>query len=121
MKYLLRTLSLLLVFPGHGLAVSFDSKLHFSRIDGFGEIRVRVDKLGEPVSSPNRLSIEVSCGKSLKYQMLIDSELTCEYEAASLSKDKRSLLVKQLIMNPKTGKCDLKYSKSYSLKDVCKK
>ncbi|MGE0617157.1 MAG: hypothetical protein AB7P04_16120 [Bacteriovoracia bacterium] len=88
---------------------------------GFGELQVRQDRYGEPMSEPSRVTVQLSCGKNLKFRPLLTDHGTCEFVAAAVDDGGGKISLKFKAYNPDTGKCEKPYEKTFPIRAHCPK
>lgn len=78
-------------------------------IDGFfaglGDVRIRIDTKGEPISKPLRIQVELSYGQSIDYKILLQNEGACAYYGLTHDAASKSLMLEVGRYDPDKSAC----------------
>jgi hypothetical protein len=82
---------------------SIEKKLY--PVKDVGEIVVYLEKVGEPVSNPYRISIEMKCDKENRKVIIITDEPVCKFDNIEIDYKENKATVQIKAYDPDTGEC----------------
>lgn len=102
-------------------ASTVESKVMTGAIAGLGDVRVRIDEVGEPISRPVRIQVEVSCGEEESFKAALQDEKACAFRDLAYDSKANALKVRVGQYDPDAARCSGDRTVTVSLKQACRR